>query len=128
MSFGHTAKPLPMQTRVRLVKMCAQAMAYHVTDIEAPSRLFRGLHGCDCREIVHVNELPDFGQYCPLHDDGAMMALVKAYKMRLGYEGDGAFADVVTRTDRLSSYNRLGDLNRAVVQAVALMMISREKT
>lgn len=102
-------------TDLEMTRLCAEAMGY-VEDVEA-SPLFLGI-------AIRDDELGDWYQYDPLHDDAQAMALVK--KMNAFGFGFAANDSYEYRWFCMSSQGDVyesvsADLNRAIVECVAKM-------
>ena len=99
-------------TDLEMTLLCAKAMSY-IEEVESSISNYIE---------IRDDELDDWRQYNPLHDDAQAMALVREFLYVLEQTDDGCWT--VRGPDQ---YAVSKNLNRAIVQCVAQMEFAKEK-
>jgi hypothetical protein len=102
-------------TDLEMTKLCAKAMGYRNIECSPIARL-----DIDPGKVsVSKTGTSPSEQYDPLNDDAQAMALLKRFNLDISRCDDGDF--MVSWGEKLGSYTRSDNLNRAIVEAVAKM-------
>lgn len=104
-------------TDLEMTRLCAEAMDWNVND-KHPA------HGLWCFD-PHATPLKHSFWFKPLDNDAQAMALLKKFPMDVFADRGNPFWRVRLAADHNKGFGMADDLNRAIVECVAMLQVDR---